>query len=29
MPEMSPTARLLLPLFLHFGLVVGLYAALT
>jgi len=29
MPEMSPTAQLLLPLFLHFGLVVGLYAALT
>jgi hypothetical protein len=29
MIEMSPTARLLLPLFLHFGLVVGLYAALT
>ena len=29
MPEMSPAAELLLPLFLHFGLVVGLYAALT
>ena len=29
MPEVSPTAQLLLPLFLHFGLVVGLYAALT
>lgn len=34
MPEMSPglpgmAAQLLLPLFLHFGLVVGLYAALT
>lgn len=29
MPDLSPTARLLLPLFLHFGLVVGLYAALT
>ena len=29
MPEMSPPAQLLLPLFLHFGLVVGLYAALT
>jgi hypothetical protein len=29
MIEMSPTARLLLPLFLHFGLVVGLYVALT
>ncbi|MDP3656416.1 MAG: MAPEG family protein [Brevundimonas sp.] len=25
----SPTAQLLLPLFLHFGLVVSLYAALT
>jgi hypothetical protein len=25
----SPAAQLLLPLFLHFGLVVGLYAALT
>ena len=33
MPEalarMSPPAQLLLPLLLHFGLVVGLYAALT
>lgn len=29
MTEMSPPAQLLLPLFLHFGLVVGLYAALT
>lgn len=29
MPEMSLTAQLLLPLFLHFGLVVILYAALT
>ena len=29
MPDLSPTAQLLLPLFLHFGLVVGLYAALT
>jgi hypothetical protein len=29
MPEPSPTAQLLLPLFLHFGLVVGLYMALT
>ena len=29
MPELSPAAELLLPLFLHFGLVVGLYAALT
>ena len=29
MPEMTPPAQLLLPLFLHFGLVVGLYAALT
>ncbi|MGV8929766.1 MAG: MAPEG family protein [Brevundimonas sp.] len=29
MPDISQTARLLLPLFLHFGLVVGLYAALT
>lgn len=29
MPELSPSAPLLLPLFLHFGLVVGLYAALT
>lgn len=29
MLEMSPPAQLLLPLFLHFGLVVGLYAALT
>ena len=29
MPEMSLTAQLLLPLFLHFGLVVGLYVALT
>jgi len=29
MIELSPTAQLLLPLFLHFGLVVGLYAALT
>ena len=29
MPELSPTAQLLLPLFLHFGLVVGLYATLT
>ena len=27
--RMSPPAQLLLPLFLHFGLVVGLYAALT
>jgi hypothetical protein len=27
--EVSPSAQLLLPLFLHFGLVVGLYAALT
>ncbi len=26
---LSPQAQLLLPLFLHFGLVVGLYAALT
>jgi hypothetical protein len=26
---MTPPAQLLLPLFLHFGLVVGLYAALT
>lgn len=29
MPDLSPSAQLLLPLFLHFGLVVGLYAALT
>ena len=29
MPEMSAPAQLLLPLFLHFGLVVGLYVALT
>ena len=29
MPDPSPSAQLLLPLFLHFGLVVGLYAALT
>lgn len=29
MIELSPAAHLLLPLFLHFGLVVGLYAALT
>jgi hypothetical protein len=29
MPDLSPTAQLLLPLFLHFGLVVGLYMALT
>lgn len=29
MPELSLTAQLLSPLFLHFGLVVGLYAALT
>lgn len=29
MPELSPIAQLLLPLFLHFGLVVGLYMALT
>ncbi|MGZ9101207.1 MAG: MAPEG family protein [Brevundimonas sp.] len=29
MPELSASAQLLLPLFLHFGLVVGLYAALT
>ena len=29
MTELSPTAWLLLPLFLHFGLVVGLYTALT
>ena len=29
MPELSPTAQLLLPLFLHFGLVVGLFMALT
>ena len=29
MPELSPTAQMLLPLFLHFGLVVGLYMALT
>ena len=29
MPELPPAAELLLPLFLHFGLVVGLYAALT
>ena len=29
MPELSLTAQLLAPLFLHFGLVVGLYAALT
>jgi hypothetical protein len=29
MPDLSPAAQLLLPLFLHFGLVVGLYAALT
>jgi hypothetical protein len=29
MPDLSPTAWLLLPLFLHFGLVVGLYTALT
>jgi hypothetical protein len=30
MPELSPTAvALLLPLFLHFGLVVGLYVVLT
>ena len=27
--RLSPPAQLLLPLFLHFGLVVGLYAALT
>ena len=29
MPELSLTAQLLAPLFLHFGLVVSLYAALT
>jgi hypothetical protein len=29
MPDLSPSAQLLLPLFLHFGLVFGLYAALT
>jgi len=29
MPDLSPPAQLLLPLFLHFGLVVALYAALT
>ncbi len=29
MPEISPPAQLLLPLFLHFGLIVGLYVALT
>jgi len=29
MPDLSPSAQLLLPLFLHFGLAVGLYAALT
>ena len=29
MPELSLTAQLLAPLFLHFGLVFGLYAALT
>ena len=29
MPDLSSSAQLLLPLFLHFGLVVGLYAALT
>ena len=29
MPEMSPSAQLLVPLFLHFGLIVSLYAALT
>lgn len=29
MPDLSLTAQLLLPLFLHFGLVVALYAALT
>jgi hypothetical protein len=29
MPELSLTAQLLAPLFLHFGLVVALYAALT
>ena len=29
MPEMSLTAQLLFPLFAHFGLVVGLYMALT
>lgn len=29
MPELSPAAQLLLPLFLHFGWVAGLYAALT
>ena len=29
MPDLSLRAQLLLPLFLHFGLVVGLYAALT
>ncbi len=29
MPDLSPAAELLLPLFLHFGLVTVLYAALT
>ena len=29
MPDLSLTAQLLLPLFLHFGVVVALYAALT
>ena len=29
MPELAPPAQLLLPLFLHFGLIVALYAALT